>query len=220
MNIVIRVAVADDHPVLRTGLKALIGAQPDMQFAGEAGSGPDIVALAARERPDLILLDLTMPGPGFVQTIGELFHASPDTRILVLTMHDDPAYLRAALLAGARGYVVKLAPDSELVAAIRAVHEGRSFVDLGHHDDAPVSDEAWRRLHALSPRETEVLRLLAQGFTNQDIADRITLSVKTVETYRTRLYRKLEAKTRADLYRFAVIVGLLQQPGDDNDLKP
>ncbi|MGE5803506.1 MAG: LuxR C-terminal-related transcriptional regulator, partial [Gemmatimonadota bacterium] len=140
--------------------------------------------------------------------------AAPKTRVLVLTMHDDPAYLASAMAAGAAGYVVKKVADSELLSAIRAVHAGRTFVDLTQsldtppHALSPVRVEA-DRPKVLSPRERQVLRLLAQGYSNQQIAARINVSVKTVETHRTRLSEKLGLKGRAELYRFAVESGIL-----------
>lgn len=210
----ISVLVADDHAVLRAGLRALIDAQPDLRVIGEAGSGPEAIELTVARRPDVVLLDLTMPGNGFQETIRQLVRGSDDSRILVLTMHDDPAYMRLALLAGATGYIVKMAADTELIGAIRAVHAGRAFVNLMRPEEPVGAPRGHERAVAdsLSPRERQVLRLLAQGHTNQEIADQVFLSVKTVETYRTRLYDKLGLKTRAKLYAFAVASGILEAP--------
>jgi two-component system response regulator NreC len=168
----------------------------------------------ARElQPDVVLMDLTMPGPPSGDVIREVLRACPQTRVLVLTMHDDPAYLASAMAAGAAGYVVKKVADSELLSAIRAVHAGRTFVDLTQSLDtapraAPAGAKA-ERPKDLSRRESEVLRLLAQGYSNQQIATQIKVSVKTVETHRIRLSEKLGLKGRAELYRFAVESGLL-----------
>jgi len=211
----IRVLIADDHAVLRAGLRMLLEVQRDMAVAGEAGDGAEALQQARELQPDVALMDLSMPGPHSGEVIREVLRACPQTRVLVLTMHDDPAYLASAMAAGAAGYVVKKVADSELLSAIRAVHAGRTFVDLTQSLDSPmhgVSDKARDkagRPKDLSQREREVLRLLAQGHSNQQIATQIKVSVKTVETYRTRLREKLGLKGRAELYRFAVESGIL-----------
>jgi two-component system response regulator NreC len=161
-----------------------------------------------------VVLDLSMPGPQSGNVIRDLRRLCPATRILVLTMHDDAAYLRAALAAGAAGYLVKSAADTELISAIRAVHAGRTFVDLtsSRNRTIPDPDASARQSQApknLSRREGEVLRLVAQGNSNQQIAGLIRVSVKTVETYRARLSEKLGLKGRSDLYRYASESGLL-----------
>jgi two-component system, NarL family, response regulator NreC len=211
----IRLLIADDHAVLRSGLRMLLEVQRDMAVAGEAGDGVDVVQKARELQPDVVLMDLSMPGPHSGEVIRQVLRISPKTRVLVLTMHDDPAYLASALAAGAAGYVVKKVVDSELLSAIRAVHAGRTFVDLTQSlgstshavpDTARVESE---RPKDLSRREREVLRLLAQGYSNQQIATQIKVSVKTVETHRTRLSEKLGLKGRAELYRFAVESGIL-----------
>ena len=214
----IRVLIADDHAVLRAGLKLLINAQSDMEVVGEAANGPEAVKSAREAAPHVVLLDLSMPGPRFTQTIEQLVRVAPSGRVLVLTMHDDPAYLRAALLAGACGYIVKQAADVELLTAIRAVHRGRTFVDLTRpgalargQEVRPFSRGAPEagKPRPLSRREGEVLRLLAQGHTNQEAADQLAVSVKTIETHRKRLSDKLGLKSRAQLFRFALERGLL-----------
>ncbi len=215
----IRVLIADDHAVLRAGLKLLVNAQADMEVVGEAADGPAAVRGARATAPHVVLLDLSMPGPRFTQTIEHFGRLEPRPRVLVLTMHEDPAYLRVALLAGASGYIVKKAADVELLTAIRAVHQGRSFVDLTRPGEPapgqqiqPVSRDSLPAGHprSLSRREAEVLRLLAQGYTNQEAADQLAVSVKTIETHRKRLSDKLGLKSRAQLFRFAVEGGLLQ----------
>ena len=206
----IRVLIADDHAVLRSGLRMLLEAQSDMEVAGEAGDGTEVVRQARELRPDVVLMDLSMPGPHSGEVIRQVLRACPKTRVLVLTMHDDPAYLASATLAGAVGYVVKKVADSELLLAIRAVHAGRTFVDLTQTSSDLAQSATKRALpKELSRREREVLRLLAQGHSNQEIAEQIHVSVKTVETYRTRLRDKLGLRGRADLYRFAVESGIL-----------
>jgi DNA-binding NarL/FixJ family response regulator len=212
----IRVLIADDHAVLRAGLRMLIEAQSDMKVVGEAADGPETVNRARELESDIVLLDLSMPGPPGTVTIERLVRLDPSPRILVLTMHDDPAYLRSALQAGAAGYIVKKAADVELLTAIRVVHRGGAFVNLTRPGEAAREHEAQYAPRSpigqprpLSRREVEVLRLLAQGHTNQEAADRLAVSIKTVETHRKRLGDKLGLKTRADLFRFALECGLL-----------
>jgi DNA-binding NarL/FixJ family response regulator len=212
----IRVFLIDDHAVLRAGLRMLLNAQPDLEVCGEAASGPDALGIVAEARPDVITLDLSMPGGSGIKMIERLRQQCPQARVLVLTMHDDPAYVRAALAAGSAGYVVKTAADAELLVAIRAVHKGRTFVDLdlagGQIDTVlGVGNRGSRpgTAHPLSEREREVLELLAQGHTNQAAADRLSLSVKTVETYRARIGDKLGLRTRADMVRYAMETGVL-----------
>lgn len=216
----IRVLIADDHPVVRAGLRMLIETQPDMEVTAEASDGSETVGRAAVTKPNVVVLDLSMPKSRSSDTIERLVGLEPAPRVLVLTMHDDPAYLRSALQAGASGYIVKEAADVELLTAIRAVHQGRTFVDLGRPPEPSrraaslrFSNTAEQRKR-LSRREAEVLRLLAQGHTNQEVADRLAVSIKTIETYRKRLHEKLELKTRAQLFRFAFESGLLDRdPG-------
>ena len=212
----IRVLIADDHAVLRAGLRMLINAQPDLEVVGEAANAREALTQAKALTPDVLTLDLSMPGGGSVKTIERLRQECPRTRVLVLTMHDDAAYLRAVLAAGGSGYVVKSAADAELLTALRAVARGRTFVDLDLDPlQAPLTlgQDATRPNspggQALSRRENEVLELLAQGLTNKEIAERIFLSVKTIETYRARLMEKLGLRTRADLVRYALEMGLL-----------
>ena len=210
--------IADDHAVLRAGLKLLINAQSDMEVVGEAADGPTAIRSAQATAPHIVLLDLSMPGGRSTGTIEQLVRVAPSSRLLVLTMHDDPAYLRAALGAGVSGYIVKKAADVELLTAIRAVHHGRTFVDLTRPGEQPRSPEVRRALRnspaagqpmPLSPREAEVLRLLAQGHTYHEAAERLGVSEKTIETHRRRLGEKLGLRNRAQLYRFAVESGML-----------
>ena len=207
--------IADDHSVLRAGLRMMLNAQDDMDVVGEAEGGLEVSRKARELQPDVVLLDISMPGPPSGRVIRDVLRASPKTRILILTMHDDAAYLRAALSAGATGYLVKKAADTELLSAIRAVHAGRTFVDLTQTtglDPLSVSGKGTARQQPpkeLSRREREVLRLLAQGNSNQQIADTLRLSVKTVEAHRARLSEKLDLKGRSELYRFAVESGIL-----------
>jgi two-component system response regulator NreC len=217
MNAKIRVLVADDHAILRAGLKLLINAQGDMEVVSEAPDGDQAVRAARDKSPHVALMDLTMPGSSGMAALEEIARCCPDTRVLVLSMHDDPAYLRSVLAAGASGYVLKRALDTELLAAIRAVHRGGVFVDpsLAHVFVQDVlnrpadSSRAPRSLKILSERERQVLGLVAQGYGSQEIATQILVSVKTVETYRARIAEKLGLRTRAEIVRFAVQMGLL-----------
>src|SRR5690242_17213677 len=165
----IRLLIADDHSVLRTGLRMLLEVQRDMAVVSEAGDGVEVLQKTRELQPDVVLMDLSMPGPHSGEVIRQVQRISPKTRVLVLTMHDDPAYLASALAAGAAGYVVKKVADSELLSAIRAVHAGRTFVDLTQslgatsHAVPSTGGAESERPKNLSPREREVLRLLAQG---------------------------------------------------------
>lgn len=211
----IKVLIADDHALLRTGLSMLLNAQPDIEVVAEAADVSDAVDRTRQVNPDIVLLDISMPGPGLAPGIEQLLAAHDRARVIVLTMHDDSAYMRAALHAGAAGYVVKKAADSELIGAIRAVHGGRTFVDLTRAGTLTgrtgvATDEGEASLaRPLSGRERDVVRLLSEGHTNKSIAERLGVSVKTIETYRSRLVKKLGLRTRAEFYRFARESGML-----------
>jgi two-component system response regulator NreC len=209
--------IADDHAILRAGLRMLVNAQADMEVVSEASDGEKAVQTARKTKPDVALLDLTMPRVGGMRALQEMVRACRETRVLVLTMHDDPAYLRSALAAGGAGYLLKRAVDAELIAAIRAVHRGGIFVDprlaniLVRDVLAKRGTKAGptRPLNILSQRELQVLTLVARGYTSAEIAKQIFVGVKTVETYRSRLAEKLGLRTRSDVIRFAVQMGLL-----------
>jgi two-component system, NarL family, response regulator NreC len=213
----ISVLIADDHAILRSGLKMLVNAQPDMEVVAEAPDGEQALHAARESSPNVVLMDLTMPGSGGMSALEAIAQCCPDTRVLVLTMHDDPAYLRSVLAAGASGYVLKRTVDTELLSAIRAVHRGGIFVDpsLAHVfvqdalEKRGASGGAVRSINILSERERQVLERTAQGYGSQEIAAQILVSVKTVETYRARIAEKLGLRTRSDVVRFAVQMGLL-----------
>lgn len=215
----IRILLVDDHAVLRAGLKSLLNAEPDMTVIGEAGDGQSCLDLAGELQPDVILLDLNMPGLGGLDILAELGQRAPGSRVLVLTMHDDAVYLRQVLASGGAGYVLKQAADSELLSAIRTVHSGGVFLHPAHTQillegqAQPAEAAGDNLLGSLSDREQEVLRLLALGHSNKEIAQMLYLSVKTVETYKARLMEKLDLKTRAALVRFALQHGLLDEKG-------
>jgi two-component system response regulator NreC len=213
----IRVMIADDHGILRAGLRLLVNAQADMEVVSEAPDGEQAVQAACETKPDVALMDLTMPRTSGMRALQDIVRTCLETRVLVLTMHDDPAYLRSVLAAGASGYVLKRSVDAELLAAIRAVHRGGTFVDpslanaLVQDVIAKKGAQAPRKrpLNILSDRELQVLRLVARGYSSQQIAKQILVGVKTVETYRSRLAQKLGLRTRSDVVRFAVQMGLL-----------
>jgi DNA-binding NarL/FixJ family response regulator len=221
----IRTLIADDHAILRAALELLINAQPDLEVVGHAETIHEIVPACLAAEPDVLLQDLSMPGGSGVSAIAQVRQECPRTRVLVLTAHDDPVYMRAAMSAGAMGYIVKGAASTELMSAIRAVHQGRVFVDL-HFEPTLFASSPSALLEAsqtsppasppaLSRREQEVLTLLAEGHTNQQIADRLFLSVKTIETYRARIAEKLGLRSRADIVRYAMEIGLLGSSPSD-----
>jgi two-component system response regulator NreC len=215
----IRVVIADDHAVVRAGLRLLIEAQPDLEVVGEAADGAATLRAVRAATPDVVVLDFTMPDSRGTQTIEALARLHPSPRVLVLTMHDDRVYALAALAAGADGYVAKKAADIELLTAIRAVYHGRTVVDLTRPGALVSGRDEGRAIRGtppnalprpLSPQEAKVIRLLAEGHTYREVAVRLDVSVKTVETYRKRLTEKLGLKTRSDLFRFASESGLLE----------
>lgn len=207
----IRLLLADDHAILRAGLRMLLDAQPDMVVVAEAADGEGAVQQALATHPDVAIVDLTMPGLSGVDTLQRLRRELPATRLLVLTMHDDPGYARMAFAAGASGHVVKDRQSAELLAAIRTVHRGRTFVEVDLTDPAAeVQAEPPSPLPALTVRERQVLGLLAQGHTNREVAHILAIGVKTVETYRARMNEKLGLSNRADIVREALRRGVFR----------
>ena len=205
----------DDHAVVRSGLRLLLDAEDDFEVVAEAADARGAVFELRAHKPDVVLLDVVMPGRSGIEAIPDLLKESPETRVLVLSMQDDPAYVREAFGAGAKGYVLKEAADAEVVGAIREVAEGRQYVHpaLGARLVAAEAEERSRAEEdPLSERESEVLRLLALGHTNQEIAETLFLSVRTVETHRAHIMQKLRITTRAELVRYALGVGLLEDP--------
>jgi two-component system response regulator NreC len=211
---VIRVVVVDDHAVVRSGLRMLLDAEDDLDVVGEAGTTREAVFEVRAQKPDVILLDVVMPGESGIDALPRLLHEAPDAKVLILSMQDDPSYVRQAFAAGASGYVLKEAADTEVVAAIREVARGGRYVhpELGARLIASEVDERRRADEdPLSDREREVLRLLALGHTNQEIAKQLYISVRTAETHRAHIMQKLRLSRRAELVRYALAHGLLEE---------
>ena len=212
-----RVLIVDDHAVVRSGLKLVLEADEGIEPVGEAGTARDAIFEARALKPDVILLDVVMPDQSGLEIIPTLLHENPETKILMLSMQDDPRYVREAFDAGASGYVLKEAADSEVVAAVREVAGGGRYVDpeLGARLVAAESAERRRAEEdPLSEREGEVLRLLALGHTNQEIAKQLYISVRTAETHRAHIMQKLHLSSRAELVRYALDRGLLEDRGE------
>lgn len=212
----VRVLVVDDHAIVREGLRNVLSATEGFAVVGEAGTGADALALAEAQRPDVVLLDLTMPGMSGLAVAAELRRRVPDARILVLSMHEQDEYVLAAVRGGAHGYVLKDTDPAELRAAIRAVRAGDGYFSpavAGRLSAAvrhEVATEAPHpRLERLTPREREVLALVAAGNTNRAIAAHLGISPRTVESHRESLMKKLSLRSIADLTRFAVQAGLV-----------
>ena len=207
--------IVDDHGVLRAGLRALLNTEIDFKVIGEASNGEQALKLAQALQPDIILMDISMPGPDGIQITQQIKEIVPGVRILILTVHEDKGLLQAAIRSGASGYILKCAVESELVNAIRAVERGdlyiyssltRSLLDgigIENYSEQIFSD-------SLTSREVEVLRLIARGHTSSQIAEILTISVRTVETHRANLMGKLDLHSRAELVHYAVQHGLFE----------
>jgi two-component system response regulator NreC len=209
----VRVLIVDDHAVVRAGLAMLVDAEADMEAVGEAGSTREAIFEARTTKPDVVLMDVMMPEQSGIEGVPQLLEEHPRAKVLVLSMQDDPRYVREAFEAGASGYVLKEAADAEVVAAIREVAGGGRYVhpELGARLVAAESAERRRAEEdPLSDREREVLRLLALGHTNQEIAKQLYISVRTAETHRAHIMQKLRLSTRAELVRYALGEGLLE----------
>jgi DNA-binding NarL/FixJ family response regulator len=213
----IRIALCDDHAVVRSGLRRILVAEPDFEVVAEAGTADEAVAAARDTQPDVFVMDVGLPDRSGIAATVEVGKASPATRVLLLTVHDDVAYLRRAFDAGAAGYLVKEAADVELVQAVRQVAAGKQYVhpSLGAALLAPDASAARPAGPGgeLSEREVEVLGLIASGLTNAEIAEALYVSVRTVETHRAHIHQKLDVRTRAELVRVAREAGILE-PGE------
>ncbi len=210
----IKVLVVDDHAVVRSGIRLLLEAEEDIEVVAEAGTAEEAVRATRLEKPDVVLLDVVMPGRSGIEATPDIRAAAKSAAVLVLSMQDDPSYVREAFAAGASGYVLKEAIDVEVVQAVREVAAGRKYVHpaLGARLAAAEAENAAKAASdPLSEREREVLRLLALGHTNQEIAKMLYISVRTAETHRAHIMQKLGLQTRAELVRHALASGLLDE---------
>ncbi|RPI32870.1 MAG: DNA-binding response regulator [Chloroflexota bacterium] len=213
-----RVLIADDHAIVRTGLRALLKGEGALELVGEASSGEEAIQLTESLRPDILILDLSMPGLDGIQVTKQILASLPGVRVLILTVHEDEALLREAIHAGAAGYILKHAAERELIAAIHTVQMGDIYVHpkmiraLLAEPEKP-SAPSHKPEELLTPRELDVLNRIVQGYTNRQIAEELKLSVRTVEGYRANLTEKLGLHSRADLVRYAREHGLLDEPG-------
>lgn len=210
----IRVLIAEDHETVREGLKLILSAQSDMEVVGDAGDGRAAVELAQRLNPDVVIMDISMPGMNGLKATGTLKNCCPESHVLALTRHKDDGYLQQILTAGASGYVLKQSSPSELIHAIRAVAKGGKYLDptvagkvMGRFVGRSTSTE---KLSEITEREAEVLRLISWGHSNKDIANRLGLSVKTVEVHKTNAMKKLGMNSRIDIVRYAVLQGWME----------
>jgi two-component system, NarL family, response regulator NreC len=207
----IQVLIVDDHAVLRSGLKLMLDREDDIVCVGEVGTAEEGLRAVLRLAPAVVVMDLQMPGMGGIAGVAKLREQYPDVAVLVLSMHDEADEVRRAFEAGAHGYVLKTAADEELVRAIRAVAAGERYVHSAVGAILAQPSNARGPVDELSPREREVLRLLALGYTNQEIAKELVVSVRTVESHRSHVMTKLRANSRAEMVRYALKAGLLEE---------
>jgi two-component system, NarL family, response regulator NreC len=206
------IVLADDHAVVRTALRMLLESEPGFEVVAEAGDAPNAIRYVRGHKPHVLILDLNMPGPSSLDSIPEIKEASPDTQIVILTMQAETGFARQALQAGVVGYVLKEAADDELVQAVRSAAAGETYLQpalgarLAAEPDRGVEDE-------LSEREIEVLRRIALGYTNSEIAEQLFLSIRTVESHRAHIQQKLGLTTRSELVRYALDNGLVETAG-------
>jgi DNA-binding NarL/FixJ family response regulator len=215
----IRVVIADDHRLVREGLRALLESQSDFDVIAEASNGNEAVTRALELRPDVVLMDIGMPELDGFEATHRILKASPNIRILVLTAHETEDYFFRVLEAGAHGFLVKDAASTELVAAVRAVHQGGVFLHpplarrlVDDYLQRVSTGEERNTYQGLTPREREILKLIGEGYTNQEIALKLYLSINTVQTHRSRTMEKLNLHSRAELMKYAVKIGLLREP--------
>lgn len=213
----IRVLLADDHTILRAGLRMMLDAQPDIEVIGEASDGRQALAEAQRLQPDVVLMDITMPEMNGIEATRQIKRALDSTRVLILTMHENEEYLFQVLRAGASGYILKEAAGTELISAIRVVFSGRFYMSpsaqsmmVGDYLQRVRSGEERDSYSALTEREREILKLVAEGHTNNQIAELLFISPKTVDTHRTHIMDKLNLHSRAELVKYAMRRGLLE----------
>ena len=213
----IRVLLADDHTILRAGVRMMLNAQPDIEVVGEASDGRKAVAEAQRLQPDVVLMDITMPDLNGIEATRQVKRLLPEVRVLVLTMHENEEYLFQMLRAGASGYMLKEAADTELISAIRLVNSGSFYLSpsaqsmmVGDYLLRVRTGEERDSYSELTEREREILKLVADGLTNNQIAERLIISPKTVDTHRTHIMDKLNLHNRAELVKYAMRRGLLE----------
>lgn len=203
-----KLLIVDDHGLLRAGLRALLNSEPDLEVLGEAGNGDEALMMADSLKPDVVLLDLSMPGASGIQVAQQLKQQFPKIRTLILTVHEDDTLVREAIRVGASGYILKKAVETELIDAIKAVSRNELYVHPAMTRAliggvSPELEHRKRAVDILTPRETEVLRFIAHGHTNKQIAQLLSLSVRTVESHRSNLMGKLGMSTRVELVRYA-----------------
>ncbi|WP_028137165.1 response regulator [Bradyrhizobium japonicum] len=214
----IRITLTDDHPLVLAGMKALLQAVEDIEIVGEATDGQTALDIIRQVTPDIAILDISLPGISGLEVARAVATQLPQVRLLALTVHEDHAYVQPMLQAGARGYLLKRSAADELERAVRAIASGGLYLDPAIAEKALPSSagdhpSAATTASELTPRESEVLRLIAQGFSNKEIANQLNISIKTVETYKARAVEKLGLFTRADIVRYGVAVGWLGQAG-------
>jgi two-component system response regulator NreC len=209
-----RILLVDDHAIVRAGLRLLLESQPDMEVVGEAADGTEAFRKARELRPDVVVMDITMPGLSGLEATSRIKAECPDAQVLALTMHQDERYFFQMLHAGASGYVVKGAPPADLIAAVRSVHQGQAYLypSLARRllDDYLTRSKEGREADDLTDREREVLRLIAEGLTGKEIAELLSLSVHTVERHRQNIMAKLRLHNRAELIKYAIRKGLIE----------
>lgn len=209
----IRLLIVDDHGVLRAGLRALLNAEVDMEVVGEAATGQEAIHVARSLKPQVVLMDISMPGMSGIETTAALLASDPKVRVLLITIHEDESLLRAALKSGASGYILKRAVESELINAIRAVAAGDLYVHPALTrallEQPSTTSKRKSSESTLTQREMEVLQLIAHGYTNRQVAEQLHISIRTVESHRANLMAKLEVSSRVELVRFAKQHGML-----------
>ena len=208
----ITVVLADDHELVRDGIRMVLEAEPDIEVVAQAGDAETAARYVLGHKPTVLILDLSMPGTPSLELMPQMIESSPQTSVIVVTMQNEPAFARKALQAGAKGFVIKQSAAGELVAAVRSVLDGQTYINpnlgarLAAEPDAPDGPP-----DDLTPREIEVLGLLALGYMNPEIADQLVLSVRTVETHRANIQRKTGIATRAELIAYAIDNGLVER---------
>jgi len=213
----IRVLLADDHTILRAGLKMMLNAQPDIEVVGEAQDGRQAIHEAQRLQPDIVLMDITMPEVNGIEATKQVKKLLPDIRVLILTMHEHDEYVFQTLRAGASGYMLKEAADTELITALHVIQSGQFYLSpaaqsvmVGDYLQRVRTGEEKDSYSSLTEREREILKLVAEGLTNNQIAERLVISPKTVDTHRTHIMDKLNLHSRAELVKYAIRRGLLE----------